>query len=232
MKRGQLGIPQWLVMLILGISLSICDTSLQYDFEESCTKHALVCYPFTEKKFSFYDPSCTAVYKEGENNGILQLHLQLKDNVLSFCENKDCIEDRDKETVEQFKTFVNDYKSCLTSKSTCSCDLDYSFLTKGYALNFYPNKLELYNAASKVPIVSESFTTNIASSLSEVEYKDLISLYRFELFDYNIAEYATADISYFTASTSIEAINLMGDSSEMPFEIDTTLLFKENKLYF
>ena len=213
--------------------LCICDTSLQYDFEDSCTKHQLVCYPFIEKDLSFYDPTCTSVYKEGENNGILQLHLELNDKILSFCENKECIAEDDKEVVEGFKNFVNDYQFCLASKSTCSCDLDYSFMESGYALNFYTDKLELYNAVSKVSISSESFTTNIDSNNPEIKFTNLISLYKFELFNYQIAEFAgTTDLTYFTATTSTDKIDLMGDSDEMPTEIDTALLFKDNKLYF
>ncbi len=216
--------------------LCICDTSLQYEFEESCTEHELICSPFLEKDFSFADQTCpSGVYREGMNNGILQLHIQLKDNVLTFCENQDCIMDDHKETTEKFSTFINEYKSCLASESSCTCDFDSSFLTSGYALNFYSDKIELYDAIAKTPIVSEKFTTNIASSIPENEFTDLISLYLFEDFSgpQSTAEFGLEGTEYYVISTSIDDISLSGSLTAKQTPVHrTTLLFKDNKLYF
>jgi hypothetical protein len=214
--------------------LCICETSFQGDYEKSCSNHALICHPFTTKQISFFDPTCPSVFKEGQSNGILQLHLQLKNNVLSFCENKDCIADRDTDAVAKFKDFIAQYQTCLNSQEPCSCNLDYTFLTEEYyALNFYSDRLELYDIQLERPIYSESFTTNIASSLPNVPFTNLISLYQFEQQDYYVPEAAlTEGLKSFVVSTSLDDISVLGELSEKQIEVSTILLSKENKLYF
>lgn len=222
--------------------LCICDTSMQYDLEASCTEHALVCYPFVGKTFIFEDPTCpSGVYQKGENNGILQLYIQLKGKTLSFCENKDCISNKDKLIAESFSNFVNQYQSCLDSESTCTCDLDYTFLTSGYALNFYPDRIELYDAGAKSPITSESFTINIDLSVPGQQYTDVVSLYLFEdMVDYSSSEHKletmqllmSAGKKYFVVSTSTDDILTFGFITDKQIPVQTKMLFKDNKLYF
>jgi hypothetical protein len=102
-----------------------------------------------------------------------------------------------------------------------------------YALNFYSDRLELYDIQLERPIYSESFTTNIASSLPNVPFTNLISLYQFEQQDYYVPEAAlTEGLKSFVVSTSLDDISVLGELSEKQIEVSTILLSKENKLYF
>jgi hypothetical protein len=188
-------------------SASFYQQQMSYD---ACTKSKYCKSLDLVEDATLITPSCEyGAVVAGRDSGILNLFLEREGDVYRICTTENCVDSKDEEVIEGLKKELVTYKSCL-SKDSCACEMDPSFLTEDYAIQFYSDKVELYSLSSEKVVYTDEFETKFAL---DSRSNEVVNILKATKLVGDITEYNEVSIGGKTSGVDIQNVPILIQSS-------------------
>lgn len=161
--------------------ICMCSGSYEYGYEDACIDGLKSCKVYTEEVTSFTDISCpSGFFVKGTDSGLTSVYFKKDDSIIRFCNSEECVSEEHQLVAEGFTKFLDLYNTCLiSSQDDCTCPLDLSFLTESYSINFYKDKVDLYDRSNK-NIITSTVLESSPAVYGSSKFTDVIAVYLLE----------------------------------------------------